>query len=189
MKCSKSLILILLMLALTSSALAQLKNWSQLISFNGGYVLLDGEATDNTMNGYAFGITYEQVNMYGELSTGVLISYLAGHDEDSDNNRRINYQSIPILLQSKLFFGSEKIKGYLQVGIGIQFSRIEFTSEKLLLQDGDSGLVLGLGLGGLLFTDEKLFINLAYNLTLMTNSYYRNGIIHLFKLGIGFQSI
>ena len=189
MKYSKLLFLMLLIAVLTTTASAQFKNWSQLISFNGGYAMMDGESTDNTMNGYAFNITYEQVNMYGEFSTGVLVSYLAGHDEDEDNNRRINYQSIPILLQSKIFFGSERTKGYLQAGIGIQFSRIEFTGEKLLLQNGDSGFVLGLGLGGLLFTDEKLFINLAYNLSFMTNSYYRDGIVHLFKFGIGFQSI
>jgi len=47
---------------------------------------------------------------------------------------------------------------------------------------------LGGGIGGYFFTDEKIFINVAYNLNYLSNSYYRDGLIHLFKLGIGFQN-
>lgn len=43
--------------------------------------------------------------------------------------------------------------------------------------------------GGYIFTDEKIFINAAYNFSYMSNSFYRDGIIHLLKIGIGFQSI
>ena len=174
---------------LTSTVSAQFKNWSQLISFNGGYASLVGETTGNTLDGYAFDFTYEQVNMDGDMAGGIMITYLAGHDDDSENDRRINYQSIPVMLQGKYFFGSEMIKGYLQGGVGVQFSRIEYTGPNLLLQDGDSGFALNLGLGGYIFTDEKIFINAAYNFSYMSNSFYRDGIIHLLKIGIGFQSI
>ena len=189
MKYSKFLFFLLLIFALASGSSAQFKNWSQLCSFNGGYAILVGESTGNSLDGYAFDFTYEQVNMDGDLSGGVLIQYLAGHDDDTDNDRRINYQSIPVMFQGKYFFGSDMVKGYLQGGIGLQFSRIEYSGPKLLLQDGDTGFTFGIGLGGLFFTDEKIFINAAYNFSYQGNSFYRDGIVHLFKIGIGFQSI
>ena len=189
MKYSKVLILIILVGFLVTTASAQFKNWSKLISFNGGYASLVGEYTGNTLDGYAFDFTYEQVNMDGNLAGGIIITYLAGHDTDSGNNRRINYQTIPIMLQGKYFFGSDKIRGYLQGGIGLQFSRIEFSGPNILLQDGDSGFTGGLGLGGYYFIDEKIFINVAYNFNYLGNSFYRDGMVHLLKVGIGFQSI
>jgi hypothetical protein len=189
MKYSKVFFLMVAISVYATNASAQFKSWSQLMSFNGGYASLVGEATGNTLDGYAFDFTYEQVNMDGNMSGGVMITYLAGHDEDSENDRRINYHSIPILLQGKYFFGSENLKGYLQGGAGIQFSRIEYTGPNLLLLDGDSGFAFSLGLGGYFFTDEKIFINAAYNFSYMSNSFYRDGIVHLFKVGIGFQSL
>jgi hypothetical protein len=189
MKCSKVLIQIILMGLFVTTASAQFKSWSKLTSFNGGYASLVGEYTGNTMDGYAFDFTYEQVNMEGNLAGGIIITYLAGHDKDSKDDRRINYQSIPIMFQGKYFFGPAKYKGYLQGGIGLQFSRIEFSGPNILLQDGDSGFTGGLGLGGYFFTDEKMFINVAYNFSYQANSFYRNGIVHLLKVGIGFQKI
>ena len=189
MKYTKLFFLMLLVIVFATNASAQFKNWSQQISFNGGYAVLVGEDTGNRLDGYAFDFTYDQVNSDGSLAGGVMISYLAGHDDDSENEQRINVQSIPILFQGKYFFGSDMIKAYLQGGIGLQFSRIEYTGPRIMLQDGDSGFTLGLGLGANFFTDEKIFINAAYNFSYMSNSYYRDGIVHLLKVGIGFQSI
>jgi hypothetical protein len=188
-RCGRLILLLLLIFALTTTTSAQFKNGSQQYSFNGGYAILVGESTGNTLEGYAIDFTYEQVNMDGNLSGGVLIQYLAGHDDDTANDRRINYQSIPVMFQGKYFFGSDMVKGYLQGGIGLQFSRIEFSGAKLLLQDGDTGITFGIGLGGLFFTDEKIFINAAYNFSYQGNSYYRDGIVHLLKVGIGFQNL
>lgn len=139
MNCKTPIFISVMILVFMTTVSAQFKNWSQLCSFNGGYAILVGESTGNTLDGYAFDFTYEQVNMDGDLSGGVLIQYLAGHDDDTANNRRINYQSIPIMLQGKYLFGSDMVKGYLQGGIGVQFSRIEFSGANLLLQDGDAG--------------------------------------------------
>jgi hypothetical protein len=181
--------LMLVIAVFATNASAQFKNWSEQMSFNGGYASLVGETTGNTLDGYAFDFTYEQVNMDGTLSGGVLISYLAGHDDDKENERRLNIYSLPILLQGKYFFGSDMVKGYLQGGVGLQFSRIEYSGKNLLLQDADTGFAMLLGLGGNIFTDEKIFINAAYNFSYLNNSFYRDGIVHLLKVGIGFQTI
>jgi hypothetical protein len=174
--------------AATSTATAQYKNWSKLTSFNAGYASLKAEDTGNNLDGYAFDFTYEQSNMDGNLAGGIMVTYMAAHDDDSENSRRINYQSLPIMLQGKYYLGSNRARGYLQGGAGIQFSWVEYSGPILLLQDGDSGITLGGGIGGYFFTDEKIFINVAYNLNYLSNSYYRDGLIHLFKLGIGFQN-
>lgn len=189
MKYIKLFFLMLVIFVFTASASAQFKNWSKLTTFNGGFASLVGETTGNTLDGYAFDFTYEQINMDGTMSGGIMITYLAGHDGDTENTRRINYASLPIMLQGKYFFGSDMVKGYLQGSAGIQFSWVEYSGPNLLLKDGDSGFAFGLGLGGNFFTDEKIFVNAAYNFSYLTNSFYRDGIVHLFKVGIGFQSI
>jgi len=188
-KYSKVLFLIMVISVFATTASAQFKNWSQLVSFNGGYASLVGEDTGNTLDGYAFDFTIEQVNSDGNIAGGLMLTYLTGHDDDSENNQHINYQSIPIMLQGKYFFGSEMIKFYLQGGVGLQFSRIEYAGPKLLLQDADTGLALGAGLGSYFFADEKIFLNIAYNFSYLKNSFYRDGIVHLVKIGIGFQII
>ena len=189
MKHVKVLFIIVFLFFLTTTLSAQFQSWSKLMSFNANYALLKGEVTGNTLDGYAFDFTYEQVNSKGDMAGGILIAYLAGHDDDTENERRINYQSLPIYLQGKYLFGSESIMGYLQGGIGLQFSRIEFTGPNLLQQDGDSGFAFNLGLGGYFFTDEKIFINAAYNFNYLVNSFYQDGMVHMIKVGIGFQSI
>ena len=171
-----------------NSASAQFKKWSQLMSFNGGYATLVGENTGNTLEGYAFDFTYEQVNMDGDLSGGVMVTYLSGRDEDTENERYLNYRSIPVLLQGKYFFGSDMIAGYLQGGIGIQFSAVDYVGKNLMLSDADAGFAMAAGIGANFYTDEKIFINAAYNFSYLNNSFYRDGIVHLFKVGIGFQS-
>lgn len=181
-------IIILGLFAATSTATAQYKNWSKLMSFNGGYASLKAEDTGNNLDGYAFDFTYEQSNLDGNLAGGIMVTYMAAHDDDSDNDRRINYQSLPIMFQGKYYFGSNQARGYLQGGVGIQYSRIEYLSSNLLLSDGDAGFTAGGGIGGYFFTDEKIFINVAYNLNYLSNSFYRDGLVHLFKVGIGFQN-
>lgn len=188
MKYRIMLFLLILILVFTATVSAQFTNFSQLISFNGGYATLTAEETGNTMDGYAFDFTFEQVNMDGNLAGGVMIAYLNAQDVVENEEWHTNYQSIPILLQGKYFFGSPYLKLYFQGGIGVQFSRIEHAGPKLLLADGDSGFAAGIGAGGNLFLGKKLFINAAYNLNYLSNSFYRDNLVHLFKIGIGFQS-
>lgn len=63
MKHSKVLFFMIVVFVTATTASAQFKSWSQLVSFNGGWATLVAEATENTMDGYAFDFTYEQVNM------------------------------------------------------------------------------------------------------------------------------
>ena len=178
----------MLIFVFSATALAQFSSFSQLISFNGGYATLVAEETGNTMDVYAFDFTFEQVNMDGNLAGGVMITYLNAQDVVENENWHTNYQSIPILLQGKFFFGTPHLKLYFQGGLGVQFSRIEHAGPALLLADSDAGFAAGIGAGGNLFLGKKLFINAAYNLNYLSNSFYQDGIVHLFKIGIGFQS-
>ncbi len=52
MKYSKVIFLLMVMTVFATNATAQFKNWSQLVSFNGGYASLVGESTGNTLDGY-----------------------------------------------------------------------------------------------------------------------------------------
>ena len=74
MKNGKVILLTMVMTVFATNAMAQFTNWSQLTSFNGGYASLVGEDTGNTLDGYAFDFTYEQSNMDGDWSGGVMIT-------------------------------------------------------------------------------------------------------------------
>jgi hypothetical protein len=155
--------------------------------FDGAYAIVSADETDNSLDGYAFGIGFEQLNGKGNLAGGIGLMYLNTQDTNEEKELEVNYASVPIALYGKYLIGKQGFAGYLQGGFGIQFSNADYTGKAIYASGGDSGLILNLGAGGHISLNEKLFLNVAYNFMLMGNSYYQDGMVHLFKLGLGFQ--
>jgi hypothetical protein len=187
----RKLIVILIIITvpfLSSQAFAQLKAWSKLFIFDGAYAIVSGEETSNTLDGYAFSLGFEQLSRKGQWSGGIGLMYLNSQDTNDETQEQLNYSSYPISLYGKYFAGIPGLSAYLQAGFGIQFSNVEYTGKAGYYSGGaDSGLTLNLGAGAPVFLNERMFLNIAYNLVWMENSYYQDGLVHMFKLGLGFQ--
>ncbi len=175
------------LVCLSENAFAQLKPWSKMFTFDGGYAMVTSDETSHSMDGYTFGVGFEQLNMDGNWSGGVGLMYLNSKDTNDETAREISYSSMPIILYGKYLFGSGKFNGYILGGAGLQFSNVDYTGKEIYLSNKDSGFALQLGAGGYMFFNEKMFLNVSYNFMLLGNSYYQDGIVSLFKVGLGFQ--
>jgi opacity protein-like surface antigen len=174
-------------LFVSSQAFAQLKPWSKMLIFDGAYAMVSSDETSTSLQGYAFGLGFEQANLKGNMAGGFGVMYLNTQETNEERDLELNYSSVPLLLYGKYFIGKPGLTGYLQGGFGIQFSSVEYSGPAVYLKDSDSGLAFNLGAGAHVSLNEKMFLNVAYNFMLMGNSYYQDGMVHLFKLGLGFK--
>jgi hypothetical protein len=173
---------------LADYAFAQQKPWSKLFTVDGAYAAVMGKETNNSLDGYSVGLSVEQLSRDGQWSAGIGLMYLNSQDTNAETQEEINYTSFPITLLGKYYFGTPEFSGYFQGGFGIQFSKADYTNTGNYISGGrDSGLTFNLGAGMNLFLNEKMFLNFGYNLMLMNNSFFQDGMAHLFKLGLGFQ--
>ena len=173
---------------LAASLNAQYKKLSKLTEFNGGYASLTAEDTGHNLTGYMVEFSYIQTALDGKWGGGVMIGFVNSQDQDARENAEMNFSTVPVAALGQLYFGGNVFQGYVQGQLGLQFSRADYVGERLGWATGDAGLFAGLGLGGHIFLSEQVFVNIAYNFSYLSNSAYRDGIAHLFKLGIGFQN-
>jgi hypothetical protein len=83
-------------------------------------------------------------------------------------------------------FGNEKVKFFVKGALGAQFAHLE-REATIIVSDNDMGFYGGGGAGLLFFINEKIFINLEYEIAWASNSYYKDGWINSAMGGIGFK--
>jgi hypothetical protein len=177
-----------------SIAQAQHKPESGLLIFNVGFTETSPEDSDANLSGNTFSLSYEKSNYTGNLAGGVAIAYattsadsLNASGEQVQRLNSVSVEVLPILLYGKVLFGSPKVKGYIGGGFGIQFSKANSFRDLVQVTSYDSGFLIG-GVGGLnFFVNEKILLNASYNLSYMGNSYFKDGVVHNFVIGLGFQ--
>jgi len=173
---------------------AQHKAGSRLLILNVGFTAASPEDNDNDLNGNTFSLNYESSNLEGNLAGGVSISYLttSADSVDAGGNtvsrlNSVSYRVFPIILYGRYMFGTDQIKGYIGAGIGIQFSNASFYTNNIQADGQDSGITIG-GMAGVnYFFNDKIFVNGNYNLSWLSNSFYQDGIVQNFTVGLGFQ--
>ena len=181
-------LLFLTILAFAVSARAQFENGSALFIVNGGTQFLDPEDTEQSLDGFSGGFSYEHSSWNGKWSGGFSLSYLSSQTkDDSSSSRTVNFTSVPLTLFGKYNFGSSKVRGFLRGNVGVHTSKIESAGERAGLTDWDAGFVVGAGLGANLFMSKTMLLNAGYHFAYLSNSFYRDGLVHSLQLGIGFQ--
>jgi len=113
------------------------------------------------------------------------LSYIRVTDDFA--NGKAMYKTSPFTFQGKYLFGSSGAKGFIQANLGFHNSKVEWDGSLTTLQNWDYGVVLGGGVGVQKFLSDKVFITVAYNLKWLQNSFYREGLLHTFYGGLGFQ--
>ena len=188
-----TLILVVLLIGFGSS-FAQYKPASSLLIFNVGWTMTSPEDIDADLNGNTFSLSYEQTDFDGVWSLGFVINY-STMSADSLNTRgnkvdrvnKVSYQVMPVSFYCKAMFGSDKLRGYVGAGFGIQFSHINYFTENREITAYESGfLVSGLA-GGYWFLSETVLLNANYSINYLANSYFRDGLAQNINIGIGYQ--
>jgi hypothetical protein len=151
-----------------------------------------GDAGD--LSGNLFSLSYERTNPKGNLAAGVAISYLSTSADSLDSSgtevgrlNSVSFNVLPVLLYGKAMFGPPKLKGYLSAGFGVQFSNASSFTDAVQVESYDSGFLVGGSAGVMFFLSEKILFNAAYNFSFLANSFYRDGTVGTFAVGLGYQ--
>jgi hypothetical protein len=177
-----------------SLAQAQHKAGSSLLIMNVGFTMASPEDNDNDLHGNTFSVNYEASNYEGNLAGGVSIGYMitsadstTASGETVSRLNSVSYSTFPIILYGRYLFGTDQFKGYIGAGFGIQFSNVKFYTNNAQVEGTDSGVLIG-GMAGInYFFNDKVFVNANYNLSWLSNSYYKDGMIQTITFGLGFQ--
>lgn len=178
-------IVFFLALILVSVTSAQLKSGGQIWSINGGYTYLNVTESEQNLTGYAITGTYDQVSWDLKYSGGATFGYLRSMETISDVEYA--YSSLPIVMQGKYYLTNKSVPFYLQGGVGIHFSQMDRTSDLLYSSLSDVGLVLNAGTGIFIPLSPNLSITLSYQFNWYETTFYRDGMVHLFRAGLAFN--
>ena len=181
----KFLFPVLFLFLLSSSLYSQLKSLDALWTFEVGSTVLNASEIDVALNGYSFTATFDQITSSKELSGGVTFGYM--RSTTKVGNEEYAYSSLPLIMQGKYFLATGSVPFYLQGGVGMHFSRLDRTTEVLYLQFSDVGLVLNAGTGILIPLGSDVYLSLAYQFNWYETTFYNDGMVHLFKIGLGFN--
>mgnify|MGYP006331294171 CR=1 FL=1 len=121
-----------------------------------------------------------------KLLHGFSMAYIITNSavREADINADIKVRTIPMYYAPKFMIGSEKASVFTRGAIGMQFARFKATGQ-IEEADHDWGFYGGIALGGMVRLNKKMFLNLEYEWSYMSNTYYLNGILNSFQAGFG----
>ncbi len=177
-------IFILILALFSLRAMAQ----ENMVTLSGGYSFANIEDSDSKGTGWRINGSYEFNTMGGKLAHGIAMGYihLSAEDVEGLQTSTSTINSFPVYYAPKLMFGSDKLKFFVKGALGMQFAHIE-REGTLIVSDNDMGFYGGGGAGFMFFVNEKIFINVEYEIAWASNSYYKDGWINSAMGGIGFK--
>jgi hypothetical protein len=180
----KKKILFACMILFSLGAMAQ----ENMVTISGGYAFANLEDNDAKGTGWRINGSYEFNTMGGKFAHGIAFGFVHLTAEDASgvqtSTSRVN--SFPIYYAPKLMFGNDKVKFFVKGALGAQFAHLE-REATIIVSDNDMGFYGGGGAGLLFFINEKIFINLEYEIAWASNSFYKDGWINSAMGGIGFK--
>lgn len=154
-----------------------------LATLSGGYAFANVEDLSENATGWRINGTYEYRPNGSAVAHGLSIGYISTVAEEGSFKYEIN--SLPIYYAPKFLFGNKSLEGFVKGALGMHFSDLERTGSIVSISSNDSGFYGGLGLGGMKTFNEKFFINAEYEWAYMSNSFYKDGFMNSFMLGVG----
>lgn len=186
------------LVALVICLLASWGAFAQESSFiiGGGWATISPEYFSSSASGYRINGLYEFNPGQGNIAHGLNVGYVSTTASGTSSGpagvitgtANITLRSIPVYYAPKIYLGDgEKFKFFLKGALGWQFGGYKAEGSNSTIEVNDSGFYGGLGAGGALNFNEKMFLNLEYEWAYAANFYYGNGYINSVQLGLGFR--
>jgi hypothetical protein len=171
------------LILLGSGASAQFEQGASIIQAGGGWSSVIIESNSETATGYIINGSYENW-LVAPVGIGGSVHYM--HVRQENDRGSAEGTSLPILLDARYYFGKSRLRIFVIGSAGFQFSwrKLEGTGGEG--SDHDAGFSAGFGTGFVYNVSPGILINLNYNLYLMKNAYYSNGIANTVSLNVGF---
>ena len=167
--------------------------WAQehIGSVNGGYVFTNLQRTDINASGWRIDGRYEFNPNNEILSHGLVVGYLSTTATGDTIGQEVDYKlnNWPIYYAPKVMFGKNKIKAFVKGALGIHFSGYERRAGTTAAEviTNDTGFFGGASVGAMIFFTENFFLNVEYEWSYLSNSYYRNGMVNSAMGGLGIR--
>jgi len=176
---------ILVFLMTATITLAQYQPGSRLLTVTGGWSLMNIEESSNSVGGFETGLSLEQTSFNGKWAYGASWTFVQIKEDVASD--RAFYRTGPLTFQGKYLFGGSGAKGFVQTNLGFHNSRVTWNGTRADLQSWDYGFALGAGGGIQKYISEKAFVTMGYNIKWLQNSFFKDGLLHTFYGGLGFQ--
>lgn len=160
-------------------------------TIGGSYVTTNLKEHDENGTGWRIAGLYEYTPMSGNISHGFSFGYIqtkATVDRSLGTETEFKAGNWPIYYAPKYTFGEKSIRFFVKGVLGMHISTYN-TNGPLGggIDTGDAGFYGGLGAGINGNIGESVFINLEYEWAFLGNSWYNNGFINSFTLGVGLR--
>jgi Outer membrane protein beta-barrel domain len=182
----KKLLIITALILIAAGAWAQ----ESMFTLSYGWASTNPEESDKTADGFRINGLFEYNPNQGKIAHGLNIGYVLTKYEQTSQlgTNEFSFRTWPVYYAPKVLLGnSDKFKFFLKGAIGIHFSKYTEEGPAVSLEFNDTGFFGGVGAGGMLFLNEKLFLNLEYEWAYQSNYYNGNGFLNTAQLGIGFK--
>ena len=185
----------LALLALATSALAQVRGDAHLLTINGSYALAKSVRTDDTNDGAGFNFGYEKVARSREWTIGGGFGMIKSSEnftlgtDDGDLDIEARYTDWMVSVFGRIYISPKSaLNPYLGFGLGISFMGVSLNTETDDISDSSNGVALSVPLGLQWFIGETFLLNANYTFNYLANNEYIDGnIMHTFHLGFGVQ--
>lgn len=163
------------------------------ITISGGYALNNFKGSDATSSGFRLNGLYEYHPIVGKFVHGFSVGYVHTSTEITEYSgsqpivSKYTITSWPFYYTPKLMIGEGSLRGFVKGAAGMHFSSLKRTGTLSEVKTNDAGFYGGLGAGVLKDVSDKVFLNLEYEWAYSSNSYYRDGFLHSFMLGVGLK--
>ena len=107
--------------------------------------------------------------------------------EQGGQSAEIRYKSLPVYGTFKAWFGGDRVRGYVGLGVGFHTSRLETSSGGDYRIQTSTGFALGVPLGAVLFLGNKVFLNGNAALNVLGDSFYDSNVTGMANFGMGFK--
>jgi len=164
--------------------------WAQenMFSITGGYVFTNVEEADANANGFRINGIFEFNPAAGQWAHGLTAGYI--HTTATSTGTQSNdyvFTNLPVYYAPKYLIGKKSFKGFIKGALGMHFSHLSRTGTLAEISDWSFGIFTGAGAGVMKTFNEKIFINLEYEWTYLSNANYRDGFVNSVTAGIGIK--
>jgi len=170
--------------------LFSIKGFSQenMVTVSGGYSFANIEDSDDKGTGWRINASYEFNPNAGMFVHGLSLGYISLSTTDGVGQQTIDSKvnSFPVYYAPKVVFGSDKFKGFAKGVLGMQFASLK-REGFVTFDDFDFGFYGGAGAGVMVFINEKIFVNVEYEIAWASNSWYKDGWMNTAMGGIGYR--
>lgn len=180
----KKTILLALLISLSLKGISQ----ENMFTLGGGYAFANIQDTENQGTGFRINGLYEYNPSGGMFAHGFAAGYVSISATEGTGALTVENKvhSVPIYYAPKLLLGKNKIKGFVNGAVGLQFAGLDRTG-LIEVSDSDMGFYAGGGAGLMLFLNEKIFISANYEIAWVTNSAFSDGWLNTAGGGIGLK--